>query len=144
MHAIPTCFEVIVACPNVITLLAVNTLDKYELNDVLSGEPNSRDMKNGFALIIAGGKHQPSTSPYLRKDIPFHDSRVAAPSIKYTQRIRGSPCISCECEISMIVLSSSESSCSTSVVIRGMLPPTSELVAAVRVFISERPRDLCL
>lgn len=72
------CFEVIIACPNVTTLLAVNTLDKYELNDVLSGEPDSRDMKNGFALIIA-----------------FHDSRVAAPSIKYTQRIRASPRISC-------------------------------------------------
>lgn len=56
--AVPTCFEVIIACPNVTTLLAVNTLDKYELNDVLSGEPDSRDMKNGFALIIAGGKNQ--------------------------------------------------------------------------------------
>lgn len=56
MHTAPTCFEVIIAYPNVTTLLAVNTLDKYELNDVLSGEPDSRDMKNGFALIIAGGK----------------------------------------------------------------------------------------
>lgn len=121
------CFEVTTAHPNVTTLLAVNTLDKYELNDVLSGEPDSRDMKNGFALIIA-----------------FHDSRVAAPSIKYTQRIRGSPRISCGREISMIVWSLSESSCSTSVVIRDTPPraPTSEPDA--RIFISERFRDLRL
>lgn len=72
MHTAPTCFEVIIAYPNVTTLLAVNTLDKYELNDVLSGEPDSRDMKNGFALIIAGGKYQPLAGPYLPKDIRSH------------------------------------------------------------------------
>lgn len=136
--AVPTCFEVIIACPNVTTLLAVNTLDKYELNDVLSGEPDSRDMKNGFALIIAGGKiNQPLAGPYLPKDIPFHDSRVAAPSMKYTQRIRASPRISCGCKVSMIVGSQSRPSCSTSVVIY-TLPPTSEPVADARMLMSER------
>jgi len=141
-----TRFVVIIALPKVITLLAVKALDKYELNDCPRGELDSRDMKNGFALIIAGYKLLTgSHHEYCLGDIPFHDRRVAAPSIKYTQRIRMSLRTSCGREVLMTVWSLILSSCPTSSVEMRYMPPTSEPVAVARMVISKRNslRSLC-